>query len=167
MTLLIPPAANASCIPAKSATSVTVPTVISQVAVFPPSAVAAVMIAVPAFMPVTFPFSTVATDSSELDPFTVLFTAESGLTIAFNVNPPPISMASAVLSKTTSVGDVGTGTGVPVTTGVDGVDGIDGVDGAGVPVTDGVGVSVTDGVGVSVTDGAGVSVIDGDAASFK
>ena len=65
----------------------------------------AVMVTLPAFLPVTRPFpSTVATSSSELDHVTVLSVASSGLTVALRVSVPLTSMVcSPEGSRVTSV----------------------------------------------------------------
>ena len=73
-------------------------TVIVQVAFTFPAV--AVIVAVPAFLPVTLPFTTVATDAFEVDHFTLL-AAEVGSVIALSVTLSPTPRPVAVLSSLT------------------------------------------------------------------
>ena len=74
-------------------------TVTSHFAVFPPSVVVAVIVAVPAATAVTLPFSsTVATFSSEVLHANVLSEASSGATVAVSVASSPSTMERVSLS---------------------------------------------------------------------
>ena len=78
-----------------SVTGITlVVTITSQVADLPPAL--AVMVALPSFMAVTFPLSTVATDWSELDHVTVLLDALDGLTVAVRLAVSPATRLNVV-----------------------------------------------------------------------
>ena len=72
-----------------------------QLAVLPlPSLAVAVMVAVPAAMPVTVPPEvTVATEVLLLDQVTVLFSAFEGLTVAERVSEAPTSMVVEALFR--------------------------------------------------------------------
>jgi hypothetical protein len=59
--------------------------VTKQSAVFPPSCVVTVIVALPAPMKLTTPLETVATDGLLVDQVTVLFVALLGLTVAVRV----------------------------------------------------------------------------------
>ena len=79
-------------------------TVTVQVAVFPPSLVFTVILAVPAAFAVTTPEEdTVATDVLSDDQVTDLSVAFEGVTVAVNVCVSPAVMVSALLSKDTPV----------------------------------------------------------------
>ena len=86
-------------------------TVTSQVALTPlPSAVVAVMVALPAPTAFTLPFwFTVATFSLLLLHFTALLVASSGFTVAARVSLPPTSRVRLVLSSVTDVTGVSAG----------------------------------------------------------
>ena len=76
-------------------------TVTAQVAVLPPSLVFTVMVAEPAFTPVTTPSATDATASSELLQLTLLSAASSGLTVAVSVTLSPSLMVTSTMSRLT------------------------------------------------------------------
>ena len=79
-------------------------TVTLQVAVFSPSSVFTVIVAVPDFTAFTTPLvSTVATVSSLLDQLTFLLVASSGLTVAVNVTDSLTFNISSLWDKETSV----------------------------------------------------------------
>ena len=79
-------------------------TVTMQVALFPPSSVFAVMVAVPTPFAVTVPpSSTTATFLSLVDQLTLLYVASCGKTCALSVNASPFSIASSVRSSVTCV----------------------------------------------------------------
>ena len=86
-------------------------TVTAQVAVLPPSVVVTVMVAEPAFTPVTTPSATDATASSELLQLTLLSAASSGLTVAVSVTLSPSLMVTSTMSRLTPL----TATLVPFT----------------------------------------------------
>ena len=80
-------------------------TVTSHVAVLSPSSVLTVIIAVPAFTAVTFPFSTVATSVLLELQVTFLFEALSGVTVAVRVaSSPSVSSIEVLSSDTLSTG---------------------------------------------------------------
>ena len=74
-------------------------TSISQFAVWLPSLVVTVIVAFPAFFPVTTPFSTVAIVSSELFHVIFLFVAFSGNILAFNVTVSDSFICCCVFSN--------------------------------------------------------------------
>ena len=77
-------------------------TVTTHVAVFSPSSVLTVIVAVPALTAVTLPeASTVATEVSLDDHVTFLFVASVGLNVTDNCKTPPTFNASADLFKET------------------------------------------------------------------
>ena len=78
-------------------------TVTSQVAVLPPSSVFTVMVALPAFIAVTLPFDTEATELLLDDHVTFLFVALSGLTVAVRVSSSPSVRVADDLSNVTPV----------------------------------------------------------------
>ena len=79
-------------------------TVTWHVAVYPPSEVVTVMVAVPALTPVTLPEeSTVATDVFEDDHVTALLVAFEGFTVAVSVVEPPTPTLAADLLSVTPV----------------------------------------------------------------
>jgi hypothetical protein len=83
-------------------------TVTLHIAAFPPSAVFAVIVAVPTVFPVTTPpKSTVAIDELPLDHVTVLFSAFDGATVALSVALSPILTDSVVLLRLTLVTAIG------------------------------------------------------------
>ena len=85
-------------------------TVTAQVAVFSPSLVVAVIVAVPSATPVTLPASTVATFSSEELHVIVLSVASSGVIVADNVtDSPTLTVAVAGLTATADTAMVPTG----------------------------------------------------------
>ncbi|MPM66853.1 hypothetical protein SDC9_113765 [bioreactor metagenome] len=87
-------------------------TVTAQVAVFPPSVVVTVMVAVPGATAVTRPFaSTVATLSLSLRHVTAFSVAPAGATVAISVFVSPATRAAVVSFSVTPV----TGTGFTFT----------------------------------------------------
>ena len=78
-------------------------TVTSHFAVFPPSVVVTVIVAVPAFKAVTLPLATDATLESLLLHVTDLSVALSGLTVAVKVSSSPSVNSAVVLSRDTDV----------------------------------------------------------------
>ena len=80
-----------------------------QVAVFSPSTVLTVMVAVPLRTPVTRPFSsTVATEGSLLSHVTVLFVALSGSTVAVSVSDAPVEIGNSSSRDTPATGMLNT-----------------------------------------------------------
>ena len=73
-------------------------TVTSHVALYPPSVVVAVMVAVPAETAETFPLLTVATLALLVDHLTVV-SAPAGMTVAFRVRVSPFSRDASLLSR--------------------------------------------------------------------
>ncbi|MPN41061.1 hypothetical protein SDC9_188601 [bioreactor metagenome] len=78
-------------------------TVTMQLAVFWPSSVVTVIVALPAATAVTTPSFTVAMASSLLDQLTFLLVASAGATVAAKVAVSPILRAASFLSKVTPV----------------------------------------------------------------
>ena len=79
-------------------------TVTVQVALFPdPSSAVAVMVAVPAFTPLTLPLETVAMEVFEDFHVTALFVALVGAIVAVKVPDAPVSSARADWFKVTFV----------------------------------------------------------------
>ena len=78
-------------------------TVTSQVAVFPPSSVLTVIVALPVFSAVTLPFDTDATELLLDVHVAFLFVALSGFTIAVRVSSSPSVISTEVLSNDTDV----------------------------------------------------------------
>jgi hypothetical protein len=78
-------------------------TLTAQVAILPPSTVVAVIAVLPALMPITTPFVTIATSGTLLLHVTSLFVAFAGETVAFKVSKPPTAIEAVVLLRLTPV----------------------------------------------------------------
>ena len=90
-------------------------TVTLQVAVFPPSSVVTVMVASPAFTPVTLPLASTVAMAASLDfQATFLFAASLGATVAVSVSLSPTRSVIVALFNVTPVTDTtgGVGSGI-------------------------------------------------------
>ena len=103
--VVVSPSVNTTSLLFKDTLDTNALTSISQVAVLPPSSVVTVIVVVPAFIAVTSPSITVATDVLLLFQVTFLLVAFSGLIVAVNNRvSPSLSVADTISNSTFSTG---------------------------------------------------------------